>query len=80
MRRDDNDDVVRVYAGPLVLVEVYKAALADEGIEGRVVGTELTASFGSALAGSTELWVHRDDLTRAQEVIAREEKAESAGP
>jgi hypothetical protein len=76
MKRDD-DDVVRVYAGPLVLVEVYKAALADEGIEGRVVGTELAASFGSTLAGSTELWVNRSDLARAEELIAQEMKKET---
>lgn len=76
MNRDESDehDVVRAYSGPLVLVEVYKAALEESGIACRVVGTELTAGIGSALPSAVELWVHRGDLPRAQEVIAREEE------
>lgn len=70
--KHDEDGVVRVYSGPLVLVEVYKAALEDAGIACRVVGTELAAGFGSALPAATELWVHERDRARAEELLARE--------
>ncbi|HEY1189170.1 MAG TPA: DUF2007 domain-containing protein [Gemmata sp.] len=79
MKRDEND-VVRAYSGPLVLVEVYKGTLEEAGITCRVVGTELTGSFGSALSASVELWVHSGDLARAQELIAREERAKGEAP
>lgn len=75
MTRDQND-VVRAFAGPLMLVEVYQTALSETGIECRVVGTELAGSFGSALPGSVELWVHRTDLPRAKDVIDRESRPE----
>lgn len=70
----EQDDVVRAYAGPLVAVELYQAALKEAGIESRVVGTELAAGFGSALPGSVELWVHRSDLSRAAAVIERADR------
>ncbi len=68
----DKDDVVRVYAGPLVLVETYRRVLVEAGIECRVVGTELASGLGSALPESIELWVHQSDLARATEVLERE--------
>lgn len=67
----DQNDVVRAYSGPLVLVEVYQAALKEAGIESRVVGTELTGGLGSALPASVELWVHRHDLPKAEAAIER---------
>ena len=67
-----DDAVVRAYSGPLVLVEVYQTVLAEAGIESRVVGTDLSAGIGSALPATTELWVHENDLARAQELIAQE--------
>ena len=68
MTRDPHD-VVQVYSGPLELVETFQAELKHAGIASNVVGTELVASFGSALPGSTELWVHRADLAKAKSVI-----------
>lgn len=69
---DNEDEVMRVYSGPLVLVEVYRATLEEAGIQCRVVGTELSAGLGSALPESTELWVRQSDSARAEELIARE--------
>ncbi|QEG26621.1 hypothetical protein GobsT_13640 [Gemmata obscuriglobus] len=77
MKRDDGN-VVRVFAGPLVLVEVYQGKLREVGIESRVVGTELSASLGSALSGSTELWVKEEDLERATELLTEEEQRAAA--
>ncbi len=64
-------DVVRVYAGPVVNVELYQQALKDAGIESKVVGLELSASFGSALSDSVELWVKSEDAEAAAAAIKR---------
>ena len=69
----DPDDVVKVADGPLVQVEIWKQALADAGIDGRVVGEQLTAGLGSALPDSVELWVHRSDESRAVAVLQETE-------
>ncbi|AMV25262.1 hypothetical protein VT84_12755 [Gemmata sp. SH-PL17] len=71
----DPNDVVRVYAGPALMVRGHRAALAEVGITCRVVGTELSGSFGSALPASVELWVHRSNKTAAEGVIARESRS-----
>jgi hypothetical protein len=70
----DPNDVVRVYAGSALTVQVYRAALAEAGIACRVVGTELSGSFGSVLPAAVELWVHRIDGPTAEAVIARESR------
>lgn len=68
------NDVVRVYAGPALMVQVHRATLAEAGIVCRVVGTELSGGFSSALPESVELWVHRKDVPAAEAVIARESR------
>ncbi len=73
MTRDPHD-VAKVYSGPLELVEVFLGILGEAGIAGNVVGTNLAASFGSLLPGSTELWVHREDLAKAEVIIAEAAK------
>lgn len=74
---DTHDDIVMVASGTMPQVEVWKIALTDEGIDGRVVGEDLTASFGSAIPLSVELWVRQEDFDRATEVLrALEERHE----
>lgn len=65
----DPNDVVRVYSGPLFDVEAYQQVLKESGIESNVVGTSLTASFGSAIPDSIELWVHQSDVEKAAAAI-----------
>jgi hypothetical protein len=65
----DPHDVVRVGAGDLVTVELYQQRLAEEGIEARVVGDDLGASFGTAIPMSVEVWAHRSDAPRALAII-----------
>ncbi len=65
------DEVVRVASGTMPQVEVWHAALANEGIDGRVVGEELDAGLGTVLADSVEVWVRRADYDRAVEVLRR---------
>jgi hypothetical protein len=74
MTRDPHD-VVKLYSGPLEIVEAHLATLDAEGIAGKVVGTELVAGLGSALPASTELWVHSADFARAEALLAGTEKA-----
>jgi hypothetical protein len=75
----DPNDVVRVAAGDMVVIELYKQGLAEAGIEGRVLGEALDASFGTAIPQSVELWVHRSDAERAEAVI-RQMEAERGRP
>lgn len=70
---DSSNEVVRVAAGEMVVMELYKQGLTDAGIDARVVGESLEASFGTALPQSVELWVHQSDEARAREVIDRME-------
>lgn len=69
----DPQEVVTVYSGPLVVVEAYKQALADAGIESTVTGESLLASFGSAIPSAIELYVHQRDLEKAVAAIQRYE-------
>ena len=71
----DPNDVVEVYSGPLELAKVFQGELESAGIAAKVVGTELAASFGSALPGSTDLWVHRADFAKAKAIIDGESKS-----
>jgi hypothetical protein len=77
---DSDHDIVTVHSGPLVTVELYQQALAEAGIESKVVGLSLTASFGTALADSVELWVKSEDAARAAEVIERYEAEREPAP
>jgi hypothetical protein len=70
----DNEELVKIFAGPLIEAELKHAALADAGIESKVVGTELTASFGSALTDSIELWIASGDLPEAESVLLKPAK------
>jgi hypothetical protein len=70
----DPNEVVKVYSGPLVAVEAYKQALSDAGIECKMTGDSLLASFGTAVPGAVELYVHRRDFEKAVAAIERYEK------
>jgi hypothetical protein len=70
----DEHDVVKVYSGPVVTVELYQQALKDAGVESRVVGLDLSAGFGSALTESVELWVKSEDEAKAVAAIKLYEK------
>lgn len=69
MNTDTEGDVGRVYSGSVVTAELYQQALRDAGIESRVVGLSLAASFGSAIPDSVELWVKSEDAEKAAAAI-----------
>jgi hypothetical protein len=70
----DPHDVVNVYTGPLVNVELYQQVLSEAKIESRVVGTALNSAFGGAIPDTIELWVHRSDAEKATVAIERYEQ------
>jgi hypothetical protein len=78
-KNPDPDEVVKVYAGPYVAAEAYQLALTDAGIESRMVGDALLASYGSAIPNSIEIWVHRKDAEKALAVIKQEEEQKGKG-
>jgi hypothetical protein len=78
MKTQDEGDVGRVYSGPVVSAELYQQALRDAGIDSKVVGLSLTASFGSAIPDSVELWVKSEDAEKAAAVIRRFEAEKGA--
>ena len=65
----DEHDVVKVYSGEMVTAELYQQALKEADVESKVVGLSLTASFGSAIPGSVELWVKSEDEEKALAAI-----------
>lgn len=75
----DPTDVVKVARADHVTIELYRNELAADGIDAKVLGESLEASFGTAIHGSVELWVYQSDAERAAEVIRRME-AERGAP
>lgn len=74
------NDVVKVASGPLVLIEMWQQALRDAGIDGKVVGTDLSGGFGSAMPNSVELWVNQADEAKARAAIERAEQEKGTNP
>ncbi len=72
----ETHDVVKVYIGPVVNVQLYQQALREASIESNVVGLSLSASFGSVIPNSVELWVKSEDAEKATAAIKRFENNE----
>lgn len=75
---EPNGDVVRVYAGPTVAAELCQQALKEAGVESKVVGLALGASFGSAMPDSVEVWVRSEDAETARAAVERFESRADA--
>ena len=50
---------------------IWQQALQHEGIRCQVLGDYLDAGIGDIPGVRAELWCHRDDLARAEEVLRR---------
>ena len=71
----EKDDVVRLATATNPLeAHVWQQALADEGIRAEVVGDYLDAGLGDMPGLRPELWVHRDDAARAEEILREHQK------
>jgi hypothetical protein len=72
MSTEHPDDIVRLATAPTpAQAHIWQQALADEGIRAHVVGDYLDAGVGNIPGLNAEIWVHRDDLARAEEILRR---------
>lgn len=70
MSTEHPDDIVRLAtAANPVQAHIWEQALEEEGIRCKVVGDYLDAGLGDIPGMSSEVWVHRDDLARAEAVL-----------
>jgi hypothetical protein len=70
-KQHDNDIVCLAKAFNTVQAHIWEQALRDQGIECRVVGDMLDAGLGNIPGLRAELWVHRDDLEKAKQILER---------
>src|SRR2546430_12477086 len=64
------DEVVRAITTTNYLqAHIWEQALRDAGIRCKVVGDELMASVGGISGTPAEIWVHKDDLDQAREIL-----------
>ena len=68
------DEIVRIGTGTSMTVELWHNALKETGIESKVVGEDLDASFGTAIPESVELWVREEDAEKAQTFLQQWEQ------
>ncbi len=78
MATEHPDDIVHLaQAANPVEARIWQQALEDEGIRAKVVGDYLEAGIGNVPGIGPEIWVHKDDLARAAEILQRgQEKAD----
>lgn len=77
MSAESPDDVVRLAtAQNPVQAHVWEQALRDAGIRCKVVGDYLNAGIGDIPGLQAEVWVHRDDLARAEALLEEHEGGE----
>jgi hypothetical protein len=75
------DDIVRLAtAANPVQAHIWEQALNEAGIQCRVVGDYLDAGVGDIPGVSAEVWVHREDLARAEEVLRQGQEASGTEP
>jgi hypothetical protein len=70
MSTEHPDDIVRLaHATNPLQAHIWQQALLAEGIQAKVVGDYLDAGWGDVPGAQAEIWVHKDDLARAQEIL-----------
>jgi hypothetical protein len=74
-----NDKIVRLAtAANPVEAHIWEQTLLAAGIRCKVVGEYLDAGLGDVPGIRPELWVHSNDLTRAQEVLRSSQETPEA--
>ncbi|HEY8504949.1 MAG TPA: DUF2007 domain-containing protein [Gemmataceae bacterium] len=71
---EEHDEIVRAATGSLVQVKLWQQILKEAHIPSKVVGDDLSQSFGTALPGSVELWVRKEDEEKALAALRLAEK------
>jgi hypothetical protein len=80
MATPHGDDIVRLATAVNPLqAHIWQQALEAEGIPCTVVGDYLDAGIGDVPGIEPEIWVHRDDLARAEEILHQGEEVSGEG-
>jgi hypothetical protein len=75
------DDIVRLATAVNPLqAHIWEQALKEAGIRCKVVGDFLDVGLGDIPGLSAELWVHRDDLAQAEEILRQGQEVSDAEP
>ena len=70
MSLDPSDDIVRLATAPNpAQAHIWEQALRQAGVRCKVVGDYLDAGIGDIPGVRAEIWVHRDDVARAEDVL-----------
>ncbi len=78
---DRPEDAVRLAtANNAFQAHIWQQALEKEGIEAFVMGDYLEAGLGDIPGLNAELWVPRNDLARAQEILRQGQEQVSREP
>jgi hypothetical protein len=73
------DDIVRLAtAANSLQAHIWEQALQEAGIRCKAVGDFLDAGLGDIPGVSAEVWVHRDDLARAEEILRQGQEVSDA--
>ena len=80
MSIDPSDDIVRLTTAPNpAQAHIWQQALTQAGVRCKVVGDYLNAGLGDIPGMQAEIWVHRDDVARGEQVLREMQKAEASG-
>lgn len=76
MAAHNPDEIVRLRSRAQNPFEahVWEQALKEAGISCKVDGDYLDAGIGNVPGMQGEIWVHRDDLAAAEEILSRHQK------
>jgi hypothetical protein len=70
MSTDPSDDIVRLVTAPNpAQAHIWAQGLKQAGVRCKVVGDYLDAGFGDVPGVRAEIWVHRDDVARADDIL-----------
>jgi Putative prokaryotic signal transducing protein len=64
------DDIVRLATAPNpAQAHIWEQALRQAGVRCKVVGDYLDAGIGDIPGLRAEIWVHKEDVTHAEEIL-----------
>jgi hypothetical protein len=79
MSAKPDDEIVRLVTAPNPAeAHIWQQALQDEGIKAEVVGDFLDAGLGNIPGIKAELWVRKQDVDRATEILRRSQESKPA--
>jgi hypothetical protein len=77
MATPSRDDIVQLTTAPNPAeAHLLQQVLEGEGVRAEVVGDYLDAGIGDIPGFRAEVWVHRDDVERAREILSRARQPE----